>query len=135
MNILRGKITDITSEGSITLVGINVEGVMFYSLILNGSETFSLFKGKEVYILFKETEVSIGKGIKGEISLSNQIKATVINIEKGKILSLLKLKFKGQEIKSIITTKSLERLNIKINDEVIAFIKANEVSIMEKEDV
>ncbi|RMD45877.1 MAG: transporter, partial [Aquificota bacterium] len=67
----------------------------------------------------------------GEISLSNRIETTVKDIKKGKILTQLRLSFSNKEITSIITTESAKRLNLKVGDKVVAFIKANEVSLME----
>jgi molybdopterin-binding protein len=132
MNKLKGQIVNIQSEENISLVDINVGNQIFRALVLETQETSPFLRvGNFVYILFKETEVSIGKIIKGSISLSNRIPCTVWKIKKGKILSQLELIFEDIKIFSIITTSSLERLGIKEGDSVEAFIKANEVSIME----
>jgi molybdopterin-binding protein len=102
------------------------------SIIVETQKTADYLKvGNEVYILFKETEVSVGKNVQGLLSLRNQINCTVQNIEKGKVLSKVVLNFKNYNIVSIITTNSVEKLQLKIGDNVKAFIKSNEVSLME----
>lgn len=53
------------------------------------------------------------------------------DIEKGKLLTKVILDFEGEKIISIITTSLAERMNLKKDDKVIAFIKANEVALME----
>ncbi len=132
MNKLKGEITQIQSEENISVVKIKSNNTLFTSVILETPETAEYLKeGNEIYILFKETEVSIGKCEKNEISLSNSIETVVKDIKWGKILTQLKLSFDSKEIISIITTDSAKRLNLKIGDKVTAFIKANEISLME----
>ena len=132
MNKLKGTIKHIQSAENISIVDVEIDNQNFRAIVLETPETSSYLKeGNQVFILFKETEVSIGKIIKGEISLSNRIKCRIKKIKKGKILTELKLLFNDTYITSIITTASAERLNLKEGEEVEAFIKANEVSIME----
>ena len=74
----------------------------------------------------KETEVSIAKDFNGKISLRNRIKSKIVEIEKGKVLSKIFLDFNGIEICSIITTRSVENLELEIGETVTGLIKANE---------
>ncbi|HCY42982.1 MAG TPA: transporter [Prolixibacteraceae bacterium] len=67
------------------------------------------------------------------ISMRNRIKCMVQHIERGELLSKVELKYKGYPIASAITTRSIDSLNIKIGDEVEVLVKANEVSLMEKQ--
>jgi len=132
MNKLKGFIKSIQSSENISVVDIDVDGISLCSIIVETQKTADYLKvGNEVYILFKETEVSVGKNVQGLLSLRNQINCTVQNIEKGKVLSKVVLNFKNYNIVSIITTNSVEKLQLKIGDNVKAFIKSNEVSLME----
>ena len=132
MNKLKGFIKSIKSSKSISIVEVKVGNQIFKSVVLETPESSSYLKEKnEVYILFKETEVAIGKNFYGDISLSNKIKCKIVNIEEGKIISKIELTFEDKNIISIITTDSLKKMNLKENDEIIAFIKANEVYLME----
>ncbi len=132
MNKLKGYIKNINSSQNLSIVEIDLNGIDICSIVVETPETASYLKtGNQVFVLFKETEVSIGKNVQGLISLRNQIPCKVTKIEKGKILSKIDLECKEHRIVSIITTSSVERLNLSIGDEVTAFIKSNEVSLME----
>ncbi len=132
MNKLKGVIKDINSSQNFSIVEIDINGMSIYSIILETPETANYLKnGKQVLVLFKETEVSIGKNVQGLISLRNQIPCKVKKIEKGDILSKIDLECKKHKIVSIITTGSVNRIKLDVGDEVIAFIKSNEVSLME----
>lgn len=129
MNKLKGIVKDIKTTGSINIVKIDVKGKDFKAVFLEGLKNIK--KGQEIFIIFKETEVPLGKNLSGEISLSNRFECKITNIEKGKLLTKVILDFEDEKIISIITTSSAERMNLKKDDKVIAFIKANEVALME----
>jgi molybdopterin-binding protein len=134
VNKLKATIVNIESSEHISLVDLRANGDLFSCVIIETAETADYLKiGNPVFILFKETEVSIGKNLSGEISLRNRIHATVKQINKGTVLSSLILNYKGIEIGSVITTRSANKLQLKVGDEVVGLVKANEVSIMEGE--
>lgn len=134
MNKLKAAIVNIESADHISLVDLRANGDIFSCVIIETAETADYLKiGHEVYILFKETEVSIGKNLSGEISLRNRIHATVKQIDKGKVLCKIILDYKGIQIGSVITTRSANNLQLKVGDAVVGLVKANEVSIMEGE--
>ena len=131
MNRLKGTIVRIESDRHLSLVEVQIGDDLFSSVVLETPESFQhLSVGKEVYLLFKETEVSIAKNLRGEISLRNRFPSIIKKIIRGRILSQLILDYKGNTISSIITTRSCQRLRLNIGDEVIALVKANEMSIV-----
>ena len=133
MNKLKAKITNIETSDNISLVDLTANGELFSCVIIETTESADYLKlNNEVEILFKETEVSIAKNFDGQISLRNRIPSTIKEIERGKVLSKLILDFKGIDIGSIITTRSVNKLELKVGDEVTGLIKANEVSIMKE---
>ncbi len=130
MNKLTGKITHIDSDEAISLVDVEVDKEIFSCVLLETPASASYLRiGEEVSLLFKETEVAIGKNLAGQISLRNRIKSKIKSIQKGKILSKIVLDFKGQDVVSIISSRSRERLDLKISDEVEWLVKANEISL------
>jgi len=134
VNKLKAKITHIETSEQISLVDLEVKGDSFSCVVIETPETAPYLEvGKQVLILFKETEVSIGKNLSGGISLRNRIKSIIKGIEKGNVLSKITLDYKGIEIESIITTRSANNLDLKEGDEVVGLVKANEVSILEVE--
>ena len=131
MNKLQGKIMNIESSEHISIVDINVKGDLFSTVIIETPETADYLRiGKEVFMLFKETEVSIGKALSGNLSLRNRLKSKIKTIEKGTVLTKITLDYKGKDIISVITTRSTNKLDLKVGDDVQGLVKANEVIIM-----
>ncbi len=134
MNKLRGRISKVESNDHVSLVDVDVSGDSFTATLLETpADAPYLRVGNEVDVLFKETEVSLAKNLSGLISLRNRVKTTVTLVRSGVILSEVVLDYRGQSISSIITTRSIKRLDIKPGDEVEAMVKANEVTLMEIE--
>jgi len=129
MNKIYGKISNIESEDYISIVEINTEIGNFFSLIVETPETADyLKKGKEINILFKETEVEILKNCFLEKNL-NTFEGKILNIKKGKVLSKLVIEKKDLKIVSILTTKAVEILGIKENEKIYFYVKPNEIVI------
>ncbi len=135
MNKLRGRITGIEFNDHVSLVDVDVSGDSFTATLLETPEDAPYLRvGNKVDVLFKETEVSLAKNLSGLISLRNRVKTTVTLVRSGVILSEVLLDYRGQTISSIITTRSIKRLDINPGDEVEAMVKANEVTLLEVED-
>lgn len=64
-----------------------------------------------------------------ETSLRNHLKGKVIDIVKGVAVSEIEVETSAGIVASVITTRSVERLGLKIGDDVLAVIKASEVGI------
>jgi molybdate transport system regulatory protein len=134
MNRLRGQISGIETNGHISLVDVAVGDLTFAAILLEAPQNSPyLAVGNAVTVLFKETEVSLAKNLSGLISLRNRIAATIKNIRHGEILSEVELDYRGQQLVSIVTSRSITRLELREGDAVEALIKANEVSLMEVE--
>lgn len=135
MNKLRGRIIGIESNDHLSLVDVEVSGDHFSATLLETPEDAAYLKvGNAVDVLFKETEVSLAKGLSGLISLRNRFVTTVKSVRSGVILGEVVLDYRGQSMSSIITTRSIKRLDIKPGDEVEALVKANELTLMEVDD-
>ncbi|MCB0258225.1 MAG: TOBE domain-containing protein, partial [Calditrichaeota bacterium] len=114
MNRLKAEITAIESGGHISLVELRAHGDRFSCVVIETPQTAAYLRiGREVEILFKETEVSIAKDLSGEISLRNRIPAMIKQVDKGAVLARIVLDYRGLEIVSIITTRSANRLNLR----------------------
>lgn len=118
-----------------SLVDVDVDGDIFTSIVVETAETAPyLAPGNAVLILFKETEVSLAKNLSGAISLRNRIRAVIHAIDRGVLLSAVTLDYKGMQVVSVITTRSVERLALAPGDKVEGLVKANEVTLMELTD-
>jgi molybdate transport system regulatory protein len=133
MNKLPGIITQIQKSGSIMLVDLDVDGHSFSAMLIESAIPPQwLQKDSHIYIVFKETEVSLAKGLSGKISMRNRMMCEVIRIDRGELLSKITLQFQKYIITSAITTRSVDSLQIKVGDEIEALVKANEVTLMQK---
>jgi len=132
MNILTGQITALEVNGNLTLVTAKVDNVVFKSIVIETPQSASYLEvGREIKLLFKETEVIIASGTISNISLQNRITGSVSQIEKGTLLSRLTVRTPVGDIVSIITTKSVEQLKIIKGAKVTAMIKTNEITLSE----
>lgn len=128
MNKLKAEIIHIESNAHMCLVDLAVGKDVLSATLLETPEQVDYLKiGKQVTVLFKETEVSLAKDLTGLISLRNRLQATVNHIERGEILSAVSLDYQNHPLTSVITTRGMDRLKLKVGDVVEALIKANEV--------
>ena len=132
MNKLRGKVSQVTTSGAINLVDIDVSGTQMTAIILGTPKKFKYLRTSQaVELLFNESEVSIGRMAHGQISLNNQLPCVVEDFVPGEILTQVILSFNGERLTSLITTRSVKRLNLKVEDRVMAFIKTTELLLKE----
>lgn len=131
MNRLNGKIVAIENNSCLSLVDVAVGDEVFSATLLETPQTAAYLRiGESVTLLFKETEVSLAKNLSGLISLRNRFGAMVSSIERGDILSAVRLDYGGRRITSVITTRGLDILQLAVGDAVDALIKANEIVLM-----
>lgn len=130
MNKLKGIISQVVSDEHMSIVEMKVNEVTLKTIVIETPDTASFLQaGNEINILFKETEVSIATDYSGKISLQNKMNCQIRAINKGRLLSTISLDFKGTDISSVITSAAVEQLNLKVNDEVTALVKTNEIII------
>ncbi|HJS01798.1 MAG TPA: TOBE domain-containing protein [Flavobacterium sp.] len=130
MNQLEAKISEIKTEGSMSLVKVMVQDCTITSIVINNADLANqLITGNSIKVLFKETEVMLAKGFSGAISIQNKLDCTVSSFEKGELLCKIKLQFQNTSISSVITRNAFDQLNIQEDDVVLAMIKTNEVSL------
>jgi molybdate transport system regulatory protein len=133
MNKLTGIITQIQKSGAIMLVDVDVDGHGFSALLIESAiHPQWLQTGNTIDIVFKETEVSLAKGLSGKISTRNRMMCKVQKVERGGLLSKISLQFQKYTITSAITTRAVDSLQIAIGEEIEALVKANEISLMKK---
>lgn len=132
MNSMKGMITSCESSGGISLVEIAVGDDTFSALVLDPPESANQFAGgTEITMLFKETEVSLGKNLSGEISMRNRFPSKITQIEFGAVLTKVHLIFKQHPLVSIITSRSARKMNLAVGDEVVGLVKSNEITLMQ----
>jgi molybdate transport system regulatory protein len=131
MNILPGIIEETKTQGNLTLVKVMVADIPFTSIVIETPESAPYLKsGTPVKVIFKETEVIIGKHSE-VISLQNRIPARITEINSGELLTQLSLEYQSYSINSIITTNAVRQLQLEPGNEVIAMVKTNEIMLSE----
>ena len=63
------------------------------------------------------------------LSARNQLKGTIKSIKKGDLMAEIVVEIGGQDLVSVITASSVDRLALKTGDSVAAVVKATEVMI------
>jgi molybdopterin-binding protein len=128
MNQLRVTVTKIEKIDSLHHLTLLLNQKVIHMLTLELNPKIKL--GLDVNISFKSTNIGISKSFKKDISLENQLKAKVIHIENGKIVSSICLEIEGFKLESIITLNASKRLNLKAEDEVFALLSESAISIL-----
>lgn len=132
MNVLSGKIASVTSAGDLSLVRVQCADVFISAIVIDTPDTVPyLVVDKSVRLIFKETEVIVGKGFEHNVSLQNRLNGEVIHIQKGELLSKVTIRSKSGEVSSIITTNAVNQLDLTIGSEACAMIKTNEIMLSE----
>ena len=132
MNNLKGKIETITVQGKMSLVRVKSDQILFTAIVIDTPESASYLKeGNTVNLIFKETEVIIGKGTEFSISLQNRIVGKLKFIRNGSLLSKLVVNTELGEIASIITSNAVNDLGLQVGDEVTVMVKTSEMMLSE----
>ena len=113
MNILAGEIESVTVRKSLSLVKVKVGKFHLTTIVIDTPESAPyLIAGCAVKVIFKETEVIIGKGRDHQISLQNKLIGTVDAIESGDLLSKVSINTAVGKLVSVITSKAVKQLQL-----------------------
>jgi molybdopterin-binding protein len=129
MSSLVASVTQIQSCDTLHIVKFDAYGESLSMMSLELSDDIKL--GSKVKLVTKPSHIAIAKDFNGEVSYSNQLKCKIESLQNGELLSAIRLSFFNSTLESIITLSSSQRMNLRVGDEVTAFIKASELSISE----
>ena len=68
------------------------------------------------------------------VNTRNQFRGTVISLRRGDVMSELEIETPAGVISAVITTSSVERLNLRVGDSALAVCKAADVLVAKLED-
>ena len=129
MSQLVATIIKIQNIDNLNIVEFDFCGLTLKMMSLDLNDDVKI--GKKVELSVKPSNISIAKNLIGEISLSNQIVATIQSLENGQLLTSVILKINDTLLESIITVDSSKRMNLQIGEVVTILIKASNLSIGE----
>lgn len=106
------------------------EEISLKTIVLETPDSASYLQaGQQVDVLFKETEVVIGLDVESKVSLQNRIPGSINSINKGELISKVKIKTPIGELVSIISSNGVKQLGLEEGNQVVAMIKLNEVML------
>ena len=129
MNSFPGNITDIKTNGTMSIVCVQVEsGEKFMSVVIDTPESAPYMKkGNKVNVLFKEMEVAVTTQKELDISIENRITGNITSMEEGVLLSRLVLETTIGEVIAIISTMSVKQMGLVEKMNVMIMVKLNEI--------
>jgi len=129
MSSLIATVLQVDNCDSLHIVKFDLHGQTLSMMSLDLSDDIQI--GTVVKLVIKPSHIAIAKNFNGEVSYSNKLATTISSIKNGQLLSSVKLDFFDTTLESIITVNSSKKMDLKVGDQVTAFIKASEVSIGE----
>ena len=132
MNKLQATIDSIQEHEGISLVTFNTATCKLTMVALDLPKTLHI--SSQVTLGVKATHIALAKHKHEDISLSNQIEASVRSVTHGAILCSVILHVNGEYLESIITQKSAQKMHIQVGESVIALIKSSDLYIFSQEE-
>lgn len=130
MNRLPGTLLTVDHEAGITLLAVDALGHTFTAALFGPATALPPWQpGARVTLLFKESEVALGKDLHGLLSLRNRHPAMVREVISSRLLTRVVMDFQGARVDSVITTASALRLHLTPGDRVEWLVKANEMGV------
>ena len=135
MSQLIATIENIESVDNLNIVTFICNDETLKMMSLDLPDTVQI--GKKVLLACKPTSVALAKptidnkAFSEMLSYANQITVKISSMDIGILLSSITLQFGDFSLESIITSASVQKMNLNENDELLALIKANELSIQE----
>lgn len=129
MSKIIATIKEIRNVDNLNIVEFEFHKNSLKMVSLNLNKEVSI--GKKVVLSIKPTHILISKNFIEEISVSNQLKAKIDQVENGQLLSNILLRVEDTILESIITVDSSKRMKLKEDEEVVVLIKASDLFIQE----
>ena len=128
MNLVKANITNIQSANNLHIVEFTANEQKLYMMSL---ELPNIKVGHRVNLTVKPMNIGIAKRFSGSFSFSNKLFASIKDIEVGQLLCSVLVDFNGTSLESIITKRVINDMHLKVDDSVVLFIKASDISIKE----
>ena len=131
MNSFKGQIEKVETHGKLSIVSFDMGlEIILKAIIIDDIHSAPhIEKGRNIQVMFKETEVILSSELNPNLSIENRIVGKVLEIEKGHLLSRIKIETPIGCIISVVSTEALNKLNLIANTEVLVMVKLNEIII------
>ncbi|AYN42426.1 adenylate kinase [Streptomyces dangxiongensis] len=130
-NQLPGTVTEVHPGEVMATVGVRLNGGqnLTAAITLEAVEQLGLAPGSPVHALVKSTEVSLATNRVAGLSIRNQLPGAVTHLVVGDVMASVKVTVDGGELTAVITRDAAEDLGLFVGSDVVALIKATEVSL------
>ena len=128
MNKIKAHITKIENVDTLNLLTFDVQGQQMQMMALEIENTLAV--GSEVTLGVKATNVALAMVKSDTLSIENQLEVKLVSIERGQLLSNVCFEFNSATWESVVTTASMEKMTLTVSQNVIALVKASDLSIV-----
>ncbi len=133
MNRLEVEVVQIEACGRLHAVTLRLRKSSLHVVTLELPSGIAV--GKRVGVVIKPTQIHLARSRCNDLSIDNQIDATVRSVETGEILTTLMLDMEANAIEAIVTTRAARRLQLTPGADVVVLLHAATLSLAEAEDV
>jgi molybdopterin-binding protein len=110
MNTIKGIVVAVNSTNGLCEVEVKTPLGNIYAVVLESpGEAEFVKENKQVKCVFKETEVLL---LREKVSQINLFEGTIKSLEKGRVLSMLVVDCKGEEIRVMLTSRQVTTLGL-----------------------
>ncbi|MBK3625183.1 TOBE domain-containing protein [Streptomyces asoensis] len=130
-NQLPGTVTAVHPGEVMATVKIRLDGGqdLTAAITLEAVEQLALTPGTAVHALVKSTEVALATSRVEGLSIRNQLPGALTRLVTGAVMASVKISLAGSDLTAVITKEAAEDLGLFVGSDVIALIKATEVSL------
>ncbi|MEV5147489.1 TOBE domain-containing protein [Streptomyces sp. NPDC052727] len=130
-NQLPGTVTEVHPGEVMATVKVRLTGGqnLTAAVTLEAVEHLGLAPGSPVTALVKATEVSLAANRIEGLSIRNQLPGTVTRLSLGEAMATVRIAVEGGELTAAITKDAAGDLGLFVGSDVVALIKATEVSL------
>ncbi|MFF8909864.1 TOBE domain-containing protein [Streptomyces olivaceoviridis] len=130
-NQLPGTVTEVRPGEVMATVKVRLTGGqdLTAAVTLEAVEQLGLAPGSPVTALVKATEVSLAANRVEGLSIRNQLRGTVMRLSLGEAMATVRVAVEGGELTAAITKDAAGDLGLFVGSDVVALIKATEVSL------
>lgn len=130
-NQLPGTVTAVQTGEVMATVRIRLDGGqdLMAAITLEAANQLGLTPGTAVHALVKSTEVALAAGQVAGLSIRNRLPGTITGLTIGEVMASVKITLEGARLTAVITKEAATDLGLFVGSDVVALIKATEVSV------
>ncbi|MFE3634503.1 molybdopterin-binding protein [Streptomyces cellostaticus] len=130
-NQLPGNVTEVHPGEVMAIVKVRLDGgqELTAAITQEAAGQLGLAPGTAVRALVKSTEVSLATSRLEGLSIRNRLPGAITRLTRGAVMASVKISVPGGELTAVITRDAAEDLGLFVGSDVVALIKATEVSL------